>query len=111
MPEDKIYSVHDSAGSRSHLDKTRFQELYQQSIASPDEFWAGQADELLHWHQRWQSVSSSDFNKAETNWFTGAKLNVAFNCIDRHLEQRGEQAAIIWAVSYTHLTLPTTPYV
>ena len=96
MPEDKIYSVHDSAGSRSHLDKTRFQELYQQSIASPDEFWAGQADELLHWHQRWQSVSSSDFNKAETNWFTGAKLNVAFNCIDRHLEQRGEQAAIIW---------------
>ena len=51
---------------------------------------------MLHWHQRWQSVSSSDFNKAETNWFTGAKLNVAFNCIDRHLEQRGEQAAIIW---------------
>lgn len=96
MPEDKIYSVYDSSGSRSHLDKTRFQELYQQSIASPDEFWAGQADELLHWHQRWQSVSSSDFNKAETNWFTGAKLNVAFNCIDRHLEQRGEQAAIIW---------------
>lgn len=96
MPEDKIYSVYDSSGSRSHLDKTRFQELYQQSIASPDEFWAGQADELLHWHQRWQSVSSSDFNKAETNWFTGAKLNVAFNCIDRHLEQRGEQTAIIW---------------
>ena len=96
MPEDKIYSVYDSSGSRSHLDKTRFQELYQQSIASPDEFWAGQADELLHWHQRWQSVSSSDFSKAETNWFTGAKLNVAFNCIDRHLEQRGEQTAIIW---------------
>ena len=96
MPEDKIYSVHDSAGSRSHLDKTRFQELYQQSIASPDEFWAGQADELLHWHQRWQSVSSSDFNKAEAIWFAGAKLNVAFNCIDRHLEHRGEQTAIIW---------------
>jgi acetyl-CoA synthetase len=96
MPEDKIYSVHDSAVSRSHLDKTRFQELYQQSITSPDEFWAEQADELLDWHQRWQSVSSSDFNKAEASWFTGAKLNVAFNCIDRHLEQRSEQTAIIW---------------
>ena len=96
MSEDKIYSVNDSAASRSHLDRTRFQELYQQSIASPDEFWAEQADELLHWHQRWQSVSSSDFNKAEASWFTGAKLNVAFNCIDRHLEQRGEQTAIIW---------------
>ena len=96
MPEDKIYSVHDSAASRSHLDQTRFQELYQQSITSPDEFWAEQADELLHWHQRWQSVSSSDFNKAEASWFTGAKLNVAFNCIDRHLENRSEQTAIIW---------------
>ena len=96
MSEEKIYSVNESAASRSHLDRTRFQELYQQSIASPDEFWAEQADELLHWHQRWQSVSSSDFNKAEAGWFTGAKLNVAFNCIDRHLEQRGEQTAIIW---------------
>lgn len=96
MSEEKIYSVNESAASRSHLDRTRFQELYQQSIASPDEFWAEQADELLHWHQRWQSVSSSDFNKAEASWFTGAKLNVAFNCIDRHLEQRGEQIAIIW---------------
>lgn len=96
MSEEKIYSVNESAASRSHLDRTRFQELYQQSIASPDEFWAEQADELLHWHQRWQSVSSSDFNKAEASWFTGAKLNVAFNCIDRHLEQRGEQTAIIW---------------
>ena len=96
MSEEKIYSVNESAASRSHLDKTRFQELYQQSIASPDEFWAEQADELLYWHQRWQSVSSSNFSKAEASWFTGAKLNVAFNCIDRHLEHRGEQTAIIW---------------
>ncbi len=96
MSEDKIYAVTEPAASHSHLDQDRFQELYQQSIASPDEFWAEQADELLHWHQRWQSVSSSDFNKAEASWFTGAKLNVAFNCIDRHLENRGEQTAIIW---------------
>ena len=96
MSEEKIYSVNESAASRSHLDRTRFQELYQQSIASPDEFWAEQADELLYWHQRWQSVSSSNFSKAEASWFTGAKLNVAFNCIDRHLEHRGEQTAIIW---------------
>tara|TARA_B110000879_G_scaffold182974_1_gene241356 strand:+ start:19359 stop:21296 length:1938 start_codon:yes stop_codon:yes gene_type:complete len=96
MSEDKLYPVTEHAASRSHLEQPRFQELYQQSIASPDEFWAEQADELLHWHQRWQSVSSSDFNKAEASWFTGAKLNVAFNCIDRHLENRGEQIAIIW---------------
>ena len=69
MSEEKIYSVNESAASRSHLDRTRFQELYQQSIASPDEFWAEQADELLYWHQRWQSVSSSNFSKAEASWF------------------------------------------
>jgi acetyl-CoA synthetase len=96
MSKDKIVAVTEHAASRSHLNQTRFQALYQQSIASPDEFWAEQADELLHWHQRWQSVSSSDFSKAEASWFTGAKLNVAFNCIDRHLEHRGEQTAIIW---------------
>ena len=96
MSEDKIYAVTEPAASHSHLDQDRFQELYQQSIVSPDKFWAEQADELLYWHQPWQSVSSSDFNKAEASWFTGAKLNVAFNCIDRHLENRGEQTAIIW---------------
>ena len=96
MSEDKIYEVNEAEKNRSHLDAGQFQKLYQQSIESPEEFWAEQAGKLIHWHKPWKSVCRSDFRKAETSWFAGAKLNVAFNCIDRHLDRRGEQTAIIW---------------
>jgi acetyl-CoA synthetase len=96
MSEQKVYPVTESAASHSHLNKDSFQKLYQQSIDSPEEFWAEQAGELLHWHEPWQSVCKSNLEKAEISWFEGAKLNVAYNCIDKHLEQRGEQTAIIW---------------
>ena len=96
MSEHKVYPVTEAAASHSYLNKESFQQLYQQSIDSPEEFWAEQAGELLHWHQPWQSVCSSNFEKAEASWFAGGKLNVSYNCIDRHLERRGEQTAIIW---------------
>lgn len=96
MSEEKVYPVTGSAAGQSHLDNESFQKLYKQSIDSPDKFWASQAEELLHWHKPWQSVCSGSFEKAEPTWFAGAKLNVAYNCIDRHLEQRADQTAIIW---------------
>jgi acetyl-CoA synthetase len=96
MSEHKTYPVSEDAASRSYFDKESFDKLYQQSIESPEEFWAEQAGELLHWHQPWKSVMQSDFTKGEASWFAGGKLNVAYNCIDRHLERRGEQTAIIW---------------
>tara|TARA_Y100000385_G_scaffold198824_1_gene205876 strand:+ start:7036 stop:8973 length:1938 start_codon:yes stop_codon:yes gene_type:complete len=96
MPEEKVYPVTDSAAGQSYLNKESFQRLYKQSMDSPDKFWASQAEELLHWHKPWQSVCSGSFEKAEPTWFDGAKLNVAYNCIDRHLEERADQTAIIW---------------
>ena len=96
MSEETVYRVTNTAASQSHLNAESFQKLYKQSINSPDEFWASQAEELLYWHEPWQSISSGSFEKAEPTWFAGAKLNVAYNCIDRHLEQRGDQTAIIW---------------
>ena len=96
MSEEKLYPVTDSAASQSHLNKERFQKLYKQSIDSPEKFWAEQAEELIYWHKPWQAVCSSNFKKAEATWFTGAKLNVAYNCIDKHLERRADQTAIIW---------------
>jgi acetyl-CoA synthetase len=96
MSEEKLYPVTDSAASQSHLNKERFQKLYEQSIDSPEKFWAEQAEELIYWHKPWQAVCSSNFKKAEATWFTGAKLNVAYNCIDKHLERRADQTAIIW---------------
>ena len=96
MSETKIYPVSDDTKNRSHLNPERYEELYQQSINAPEEFWAEQAGELLHWHEPWKTVMHSEFKKAEASWFTGGKLNVAYNCIDRHLEKRAEQTAIIW---------------
>ena len=96
MSEEKIYPVDENTASRSHLSKESYAQLYQQSIDSPEEFWAEQAGELLHWHEPWQSIVEADFPTASTKWFSGAKLNVAYNCIDRHLERRGDQVAIIW---------------
>ncbi|MFK7865240.1 MAG: acetate--CoA ligase [Pseudohongiellaceae bacterium] len=94
MSEEKIYPAQPSG--KNHLDSSSYATLYQQSIDSPEEFWAEQAGELLHWHQPWQSVCKSDFENAKTEWFSNAKLNAAFNCIDRHLERRADQTAIIW---------------
>lgn len=96
MSEDKIYPVSDTASDNTYLNKDSFQKMYQHSIDAPEEFWAEQAGNLLDWHEPWKKVSSGEFSKADSKWFEGAKLNVAYNCIDRHLERRGEQTAIIW---------------
>ena len=96
MSDDKIYLASEMITGRSHLTSAQFQNLYQQSIESPDEFWAQQARDLLDWHQPWQEVRAGEFHAAESKWFVGGKLNVTYNCIDRHLNHRGEQTAIIW---------------
>ncbi len=96
MSAEKIYPVDETTAKRSHLNRNEYNKLYQQSVNSPDEFWAEQAGELLYWHQPWRKVRSGDFSKADVAWFEGAKLNVSYNCIDRHLEKRAQQTAIIW---------------
>ena len=96
MSKDKIYPVSDADTSNTYLDKDSFQEMYQHSIEAPADFWAEQAGDLLHWHEPWKKVTGGGFATADSKWFEGAKLNVAYNCIDRHLQRRGEQTAIIW---------------
>ena len=90
------YPVPAAIASQSHIDKDTYDTLYKQSIEQPDIFWADKAKEFLTWQEPWQTVGQYDFHKGEASWFTGGKLNVAENCIDRHLETRGEQTAIIW---------------
>ncbi|MGI9251420.1 MAG: acetate--CoA ligase [Pseudohongiellaceae bacterium] len=96
MSKEKIYPVTAEVAERSHLTPERFAVLYEQSINSPEEFWAEQAGRFLYWHQPWQSVLSGEFAAADSKWFSGGKLNVAYNCIDRHLEHRAKQTAILW---------------
>ncbi len=68
---------------------------YLKSIENPQEFW-GDVASHFDWHEPWDSVVNSDFSNAKTTWFEGAKLNITENCIDRHLEERGHQPAIIF---------------
>ena len=65
MAEDKSYPVSASGAGKTYLNKASFQQMYQQSIEAPEDFWAEQAGKLLHWHQPWKKVSSGDFSKAE----------------------------------------------
>ncbi|MBG0841366.1 acetate--CoA ligase [Ectopseudomonas toyotomiensis] len=90
------HPVADAVRQRAHLDNDAYLHLYQQSVEQPDTFWAEQAKAFLSWFKPWDQVHSSDLKQGRAEWFKGGQLNVAYNCIDRHLQQRGEQVAIIW---------------
>ncbi len=96
MSEEKTYPVSEAAASQSHLSVSQYNQMYQKSIDDDETFWAEQANEFLTVFETWDQVSSSDFTTATATWFRGAKLNASYNCIDRHLEKRGDQTAIIW---------------
>jgi acetyl-CoA synthetase len=83
---------------RAHIKSlTEYKKLYRESIEEPEKFWAKMAEENLTWFKRWKRVLRWDFVKPEIKWFEGGKLNVSYNCLDRHLEtHRKNKAAIIW---------------
>jgi len=74
----------------------KYMELYKKSITSPYDFWKEQAEKHLTWIQPFTSVSSGSFEAGNISWFNDGKLNVSVQCIDRHLETRSEQTAILW---------------
>ena len=96
MATETIYPVSPDALARTHLTREQYETLYRQSIEDPDTFWAEQARQFVTWSKPWQRVADCDFDKADIRWFEGAELNVAYNCIDRHLTTRGDQVAILW---------------
>jgi len=69
---------------------------YNKSIREPRKFWGKIAEENFTWYQPWDKVVEFDMTEADVQWFAGAKLNVTKNCIDRHLNKRGEKTAIIF---------------
>ncbi|HSB95354.1 MAG TPA: acetate--CoA ligase [Spongiibacteraceae bacterium] len=96
MHDIKTYPVPAALAASAHIDRARYDAMYRASIDAPEQFWSQQAEQFLTWQQRWHSVRKFDFYSGDATWFSGGKLNVSVNCIDRHLEQRGDQVAIIW---------------
>ena len=96
MSESKVYPVKPEIAASAHIDSEAYKTLYQQSINDPEHFWAEQAEQFLLWSKRWDSVMNCDYLTGHIRWFEGGELNVSVNCLDRHLETRADQVAIIW---------------
>jgi len=90
-----IIDIKDEYKKNAYINTAKYEEMYKQSIDDPENFWAEQA-EKVDWTKKWDKVMDYDFNTADIKWYLGGKLNVTYNCIDRHLEERGDQKAIIW---------------
>ena len=90
-----IIDIKNEYNKNAYINTEKYEEMYKQSINDPDKFWAEQA-EKVDWTKKWDKVMDYDFNTADIKWYLGGKLNVTYNCIDRHLEERGDQKAIIW---------------
>ena len=74
---------------------TEYHSAYQQSVDTPEAFWSDIANQF-QWIKPWDQVLEWDFDKFNVSWFKGAQLNITENCLDRHLETRGDQIAILW---------------
>ncbi|MFT4920669.1 MAG: acetyl-CoA synthetase [Zhongshania aliphaticivorans] len=96
MSKVNVHPVPQNFAANAHINREQYEAMYAQSLADPDTFWTDQANTFLSWDKEWHTVNSYDFSKGEASWFEGGELNVAYNCIDRHLDTRGEQTAIIW---------------
>ena len=96
MNEESVFEVPRTNQEKTYLSSDQYQKLYDFSVQDPENFWAQEAKKNISWYQPWDTVLNWDYSKAEINWFLGAKLNVCFNCVDRHLEKRSDKIAIIW---------------
>ncbi len=77
-------------------DLENYFKMYKKSVREPRKFWDKIADENFSWYQRWDKVFEFDIEEAQFKWFTNAKVNIVKNCIDRHLNKRGDKTAIIF---------------
>ena len=93
----KVFKPNYRDAEKAHIpNMNAYQEMYDKSVKDPDGFWAEQA-ERLDWIKKWDTVSNNDFTKAKISWFEGGKLNVSYNCLDRHIKAGfGDQTALIW---------------
>ncbi|QYO67243.1 acetate--CoA ligase [Leptolyngbya sp. 7M] len=95
LTEDRVFSPPSEFAANAHIKSfAEYEKLYSDAAADPQTFWAKQAEEL-HWFRKWESVL--EWHEPFAKWFVGGKLNISYNCIDRHLSSwRKNKAAFIW---------------
>ncbi|MFC2002828.1 acetate--CoA ligase [Chloroflexota bacterium] len=97
MTEKRVFNPPEELSKKAHIKSLdEYKEIYQRSVDDPEGFWA-EAAEQLDWYKKWDKVLVEDFKEGEHEWFVGGKLNVSYNCLDRHLKTwRKNKAALIW---------------
>jgi acetyl-CoA synthetase len=93
----KVHKVESSWAARAWLDQAGYEEMYQRSVDDEEGFWAEQA-QRIDWIKPFTKVKDVSFNKDDLHirWFYDGSLNVCYNCVDRHLETKGDDVAILW---------------
>ncbi|MGI9476239.1 MAG: acetate--CoA ligase [Hyphomicrobiaceae bacterium] len=97
MSDENIFPVPAEWSARAWVDDAKYQEMYQHSIANPDEFW-GEMGQRLEWTTPYTKVKNTTYDPESLSikWYEDGRLNVCYNCVDRHLKDRADQVAIIW---------------
>ncbi len=97
MSDDQVFPVPGAVAASAHINNDQYLEMYQQSIEDPDGFW-GEHGHRIDWIKPYTKVKNVNFNTPDVSikWYEDGTLYASANCIDRHLETRGDQVAIIW---------------
>ena len=97
MTEQRKFPVPESFRAKAHVSSMeQYEKMYKRSLDDLDGFWSEQA-ETLDWFKKWDKVFSFDPEKISIKWFEGGKINVSYNCLDRHVKAgNGDKTAILW---------------
>ena len=91
MKKEFSYPVPINISKDASINQKMYETMYQDSLEHPKKFWEEQGKKFLSWIIPWREVHSNEFIKGKTEWFSEGKLNASFNCIDRHLQTKGNQ--------------------
>ena len=94
---EKVYGVSADWARRAYVDDAKYKTMYAQSVDNPEAFW-GEHGKRIDWFKPFTKVKNTSYdpNNVSIKWYEDGVTNVAYNCVDRHLEKRGDQTAIIW---------------
>ena len=97
MSEDVVIPVSEETANAALCDEAEYFRLYGQSIDDPEGFWREQG-QRIHWFKPYSQIKDVSYGPGDVHiaWYADGTTNVSYNCLDRHLESRGDQVAIIW---------------
>ena len=108
--EEKIYQPSERIIETCSLNDQQYKDMYQESLLQPEKFW-GEIGKSIDWIKPYSKVKNTSFspNNVAIKWYEDGSLNVSANCVDRHLEKRGDKIAIIWEADEPGFSKKITP--